>query len=64
MGAIFTATILAISEFETLPDIAQLPPQALVSGINMTYGIGGNFIIIIAVIAIMLIWHDRKRRNY
>ncbi len=60
MGTIFSATLVSYTKMETLPDISDVAPDALVKGIGMTYFSGGIFIIAVAIIAIILFKLRRK----
>ena len=55
MGTIFTATLMAITKLETLPDISEVDHYALVRGIGMTYFTGGVSIIVLVAGAIILL---------
>ncbi|MFC1838309.1 MFS transporter [Thermodesulfobacteriota bacterium] len=54
MGTIFSATLISYTKMETLPDISEVTPDALVRGINMTYLFGGLFIIALTIFAMFL----------
>ena len=60
MGTIFSATLISHTKLETLPDISDVAPDALVKGITMTYFSGGIFIIAVSIIAIILFKLRRK----
>jgi EmrB/QacA subfamily drug resistance transporter len=61
MGTIFSATLVSYTKVETLPDISEVAPDALVKGLTMTYFSGGVFIIAVSIFAIIL-FKLRKRR--
>lgn len=61
MGTIFSATLVSYTKVETLPDISEVAPDALVKGITMTYFSGGVFIIALSIFAIILFSLRRKR---
>lgn len=60
MGTIFSATLVSYTKVETLPDISEVAPDALVKGVTMTYFSGGIFIIALSVCAIILFKLRRK----
>ncbi len=61
MGTIFSATLVSYTKLETLPDISEVAPDALVKGLTMTYFSGGVFIIALSMFAIILFKLRRKR---
>ena len=54
MGTIFSTTLIAYTGFETLPDISEVAPDALVKGLTMTYFSGGIFIIALSIFAVII----------
>jgi EmrB/QacA subfamily drug resistance transporter len=62
MGTIFTSTLLASAEMSTLTDITTAPTQALVSGLTSTYRIGAVVIFTSALLTMMVLWVDKKRK--
>ena len=60
MGTIFTATLMAYTKLETLPDVSEVDHYALVRGIGMTYFTGGISIIVLLTVVIILLKMKRK----
>lgn len=61
MGTIFSATLIYYTKVETLPDISDVAPDALVKGIGMTYFSGGIFIIAVSIFAVIIFKLRGKR---
>lgn len=62
MGTLFTSTLLASAKMQTLTDITTAPAQALVSGLTSTYRIGAVLIFTSALLAMMVLWFDKKHK--
>jgi EmrB/QacA subfamily drug resistance transporter len=62
MGAIFTATLLASANMSTLTDITTAPTHALVSGVTSAYRIGAVLIFTTTLLAVVVLWIDKKRK--
>jgi hypothetical protein len=61
MGTVFSTTLIAYTGVETLPDISEVAPDALVKGLTMTYFSGGVFIIALSIIAVIIFKARGKR---
>jgi MFS family permease len=62
MGTLFTSALLASAKMSTLTDITTAPTQGLVGGLTSTYRIGAVLIFTSALLAMMVLWLDKKRK--
>jgi MFS family permease len=61
MGSIFIATAISSVHFERFTQITRLPKQALVAGITGIYYIAAHVILVSTIIAVIVLWLDRRR---